>query len=580
MPTFITRELHYPKYIWVFVIIIIQSGAQPVVSLLLGNLVNDFNSVDSIIFNLSFIAGISVLNGIISSVQGQLISLVVAARIRQVRHNFFARLLHKQAKFFDVSSQGSLIQLITSNIEEAQFFIRTALPELVSSFAGVVISIILISYIFWPFGLILIGLALLDFGLIYVAMLLSKKRFAQRQQITSLLNSSLMEILLGWRSIKVFAKEGFFLDQVDRSAKKVAKTEVSASLVNNIFAAIIVTINMGTIVGIGWLGYAETIKPDSQIKIGSIITAWFYVLTVASSLKTGVIRLTDIWKYNATNAKIVDTLKPGEYEDIACQSLHTNQKWDIEIKNLVYAYDSSSNFSLSIEQINIPQNTVTALVGQSGSGKSTLVSLLLKLYQDYQGSILIGGQEIRNLHSSWIYSQVSFVPQETHIYNGTIEENIRYGNLTASFGEIEDAAKLADAHDFITETTDGYKTFIGDKGVKLSGGQKQRIAIARAMLVKPKILIFDEATSALDSESENQIKETVEKLRKMCTIIIVAHRLSSIKSADNIIVMQNGFIVEEGDFATLKSREGIFAKMLQFQNLQITTGHRTRSNTL
>lgn len=204
-------------------------------------------------------------------------------------------------------------------------------------------------------------------------------------------------------------------------------------------------------------------------------------------------------------------------------------------------------------------------MGPSGSGKSTCIQLLQRFYDIDDGAVAIDRTDIRDYDLKWLRGQIGLVSQEPVLFSGTIAENIRFGNLSASDAEVQSAAKLANAHNFIRELADGYDTEVGERGVQLSGGQKQRIAIARAVLKDPTILLLDEATSALDAESEHLVQEALEKLMKGRTTIIVAHRLTTVRNADKICVLKNGDVVEQGTHDELLARQGLYATLVKRQ---------------
>jgi ATP-binding cassette, subfamily B, bacterial MsbA len=211
---------------------------------------------------------------------------------------------------------------------------------------------------------------------------------------------------------------------------------------------------------------------------------------------------------------------------------------------------------------------VIALVGPSGAGKSTLITLIPRFYDPIEGRILLDGTDIRDLSLHELRSNIGIVPQETQLFSGTIAENIRYGRSSASDDEVIEAAKAANAHEFISGFPDGYKTIVGERGVKLSGGQRQRVAIARALLKNPRILILDEATSSLDSESESLVQEALEVLMQGRTTFVIAHRLSTIRNADRILVLERGQVVEQGTHDELLRKAGLYKDLHDKQFLQ------------
>jgi subfamily B ATP-binding cassette protein MsbA len=229
----------------------------------------------------------------------------------------------------------------------------------------------------------------------------------------------------------------------------------------------------------------------------------------------------------------------------------------VSMQGVSFSYDGRTPVLTDITFRARPGELV-ALVGPSGSGKTTLINLLHRFYDPTAGSVAIDGHDLRSITMQSLYSQIALVPQETHLFGGTIRDNIRYGRVSAAEGEIVAAARAANAHDFITALPDDYETLVGEKGINLSGGQRQRIAIARAVLKDPRILILDEATSSLDNESELLVQDALDRLMKGRTTFVIAHRLSTIQKADRILVLEKGRIVEEGTHATLLDKKGLY----------------------
>eukprot|EP01017_Pseudomicrothorax_dubius_P013040 TRINITY_DN1560_c0_g1_i3.p1 TRINITY_DN1560_c0_g1~~TRINITY_DN1560_c0_g1_i3.p1 ORF type:complete len:300 (-),score=62.41 TRINITY_DN1560_c0_g1_i3:69-968(-) len=243
----------------------------------------------------------------------------------------------------------------------------------------------------------------------------------------------------------------------------------------------------------------------------------------------------------------------------------------ITLQGVDFNYPTKSNAKvLENLSLDIESGDVVALVGSSGSGKSTVVSIIQRLYDVTKGEVKVDGEDIKKLDLEWVHNNIGFVPQDPGLFSGTIEDNITYGVDKYTQEDLDQAAKLAHAYSFIHDKAlfpDGYKTIVGERGIKLSGGQKQRIAIARALIKKPKVFIFDEATSSLDAESEYQVQEAIDSIIKECssTVIIIAHRLSTVKNCKRILVMQGGKVVEEGNHQTLLSRGGVYKALVERQ---------------
>lgn len=234
---------------------------------------------------------------------------------------------------------------------------------------------------------------------------------------------------------------------------------------------------------------------------------------------------------------------------------------EIEFKNVEFKYEKSEKMILKNINFNIKKTEIISIVGASGGGKSTILSLLLKLFKPTKGQILVDGVDLNLINSESFLKDIGYVSQENFIFNSTIKDNIKFGMENCSQEMIQEAAKLANAHEFILNTRFGYETIVGDMGVKLSGGQKQRIAIARAILRKPKLLIFDEATSSLDNVAELEVKKAIDNISKKRTVIIVAHRLSTVEDSDQIFVCSDGTIVEKGTHKELIANDSFYAKL-------------------
>jgi len=303
-----------------------------------------------------------------------------------------------------------------------------------------------------------------------------------------------------------------------------------------------------------------------KISVGDFVLVFTFMTQIFPNIERVMFRLRGIMR-NYTDLKdyldILDiplvVLDPEKPLDFKCE------KGEVEFKNLSFSYQGGQE-ALKNVSIAMPAGTSTALVGRSGSGKTTMMKLLMRVYDPDEGQVLVDGFDIRQIKKEDLRRNLGIVPQEPILFNSSIGYNIGYSLENATKEEIENAAKLANLHDFIVTLEKGYDTVVGERGVKLSGGQKQRLAIARVFLLNPKIIIFDEATSHLDSESERLIQESIERLSKGKTLIIIAHRLSTIMRADKIIVLDNGKVIEEGLHDELISKSGgIYKKLWELQ---------------
>jgi len=313
--------------------------------------------------------------------------------------------------------------------------------------------------------------------------------------------------------------------------------------------------------------YGGTLVANGEMQVGAVLTTFFSVVLGAMGLGQAAQLSPDLTKAKAAAAAVFHVIdKAPEISANEGGDKLDKVKGDIELKDIVFSYPTRptikvhDNFNLKIKA-----GENVALCGPSGGGKSTVISLLEIFYVPASGKILIDGHDITTFNLKWYRQQIALVSQEPILFATSIADNIKYGKEDATEAEIIEAAKTANAHNFISALTDGYKTQCGEKGLQMSGGQKQRIAIARAVLKNPQILLLDEATSALDAESESLVQEALERIMKGRTSIIIAHRLSTIQKADKIVVIEKGKVVEEGTHAELLDKGGIYRHLVQRQ---------------
>ena len=296
--------------------------------------------------------------------------------------------------------------------------------------------------------------------------------------------------------------------------------------------------------------------------------SFFAIFLAAFSTAQAQLRFPDVAKGSAAAKRVFAIVDRQSKIDSASESGDRPSKCEgtIELKDIIFAYPQRpdapvfENFNLTV-----PSGQTVALVGESGSGKSTVVSLIERFYDPQGGSVLLDGTDLRDLNLHWLRANVGLVSQEPVLFNLTVADNIRYGRPEASLEQVEEAARAANAHQFIQALPEGYQTMLGEGSIQLSGGQKQRIAIARALVKDPRVLLLDEATSALDAESEHVVQEALDRLMVGRTTIVVAHRLSTIRDADSIAVVYKGFIVEQGSHEELMKKKGSYSRLVSHQ---------------
>ena len=395
-----------------------------------------------------------------------------------------------------------------------------------------------------------------------------KKYSKINQNILAESNTILEETLSSIMTVKSFTNEIFEFNRYSNKIDLIMINTIKLGKLRAILASFIIIGIFGSISSIIWYGVRLIYLGD--ISTGNLTS--FLILTVFIGASIG--SLSDLYSKIqiaiGASEKLIEII--NEKNEKLKQGL---EKFiingNIQINNLSFFYPNrKKNIVLDNINLNIKRGQKIALVGYSGSGKSSLIKLIMRFYDNYSGKILIDGEDIKNINIHNLRKQIGLVPQENFLFGGSIKENISYGKLDATNDEIIDAAKKANAYEFIEKLPEGFNTNVGDRGIKLSGGQKQRISIARAILKDPKILILDEATSSLDSKSEIMIQKGIENLMRNKTSIIITHRLSTIRNVDNIFVLNNGTIYESGNHSELQNiSNGLYKKLseLQFKNI-------------
>jgi subfamily B ATP-binding cassette protein MsbA len=356
--------------------------------------------------------------------------------------------------------------------------------------------------------------------------------------------------------VKSFVQERYEQARFAAQVRRTLDVALKRAAVLAVFIPTITFVTFTAAAGVLWYGGTQVIRgamsPGDLIAFvlyaGLLIGPFGSFARLFSQIKEAQGALTRVFE-------ILDT-QPDVRDGPSAQSLPP-VRGEIAMAGVSFAYDPRAPVLVDISFTARPGELV-AIVGPTGSGKTTLINLLHRFYDPIAGSVTIDGHDLRGVTLTSFYQQIGLVPQETHLFGGTIRENILYGRLTATHDELIAASRTANAHVFIMALPDGYETKVGEKGVNLSGGQRQRIAIARAVLKDPRILILDEATSALDNESELLVQEALDRLMKERTTFVIAHRLSTIQKADRILVLDQGRIVEEGTHAQLLERHGLY----------------------
>jgi len=527
----------------------------------------DGTFVDRDPFFLTFIPllliGIFVVRGVGSFAVTYCMAWVGRHVIRDLREEMFASLLHLPTAYYDKSPSGKLISKLIYDVEQVSDASSRALTILIQDSLVLIGLLGWMFYLNWQLSLLFLTIGPLLSGMVVYINKRLRKINKRLQASVGDVTHVAQETIEGQRVIKIFGGQKYESDRFEianqhnrRQFMKIIVTNATSVPVVQLVAAVL----LATII------YLAT-RPDMQevITVGTFMSFIAAVLmlfpplkrltTVNAVLQRGIAAAQSIFEF--LDAKKEQDTGTAKFEKISGK---------IEYRNIDFKYDDESdevihNFNLQVQ----PGETV-AFVGRSGSGKTTLVNLIPRFYNPSSGQVLIDDIDIQLVPLSSLRNQVALVSQDITLFNDTIAHNIAYGSMTnASEQEIIQAAEAAYAMEFIRELPDGLNTVVGEKGMMLSGGQRQRLAIARAILKDARILILDEATSALDSESERHIQLALEDLMKNRTTLVVAHRLSTIESADRIVVLENGAVVEIGNHGELIDKQGAYAALHKIQ---------------
>lgn len=503
--------------------------------------------------------GISIFFALVTFIHTYLISYVGQKVIVDLRAKLYSHLQFLSLSFFEKRKTGQIMSRITNDVNVLQSLVTSGIIDFLTSILTIIVLIIYIFILNWKLTLItLVGLPLIAFSFGSFSKKI-RKVSGQIQSKIADITDILQETLSSIKIIKSFTREKYEIERFDKKNIESFKTTMKGIRYGAILTPLIQLIGFLGLAFAFYIGGSEVI--NDRLSTGGLIT----FLAAVGLLAQPVRNLTRI------NALIQHSIACGEriFEilDIKQEVKEKEDARDIpeikglvEFKNVYFSYDGINNV---LEEINIKAQPgeIIALVGHSGAGKTTIANLIPRLYDPVKGRILIDGVDIKDVKLNSLRKQIGVVPQDVILFGGSIEENIAYGRENATKEEIIEAAKFANAHDFIISFSEGYETIVGEKGVRLSGGERQRISIARAILKNPRILILDEATSSLDSVSETLIQEALQRLMKSRTTFIIAHRLSTIKMADKIIVLEKGRIKEIG------THEELFKKGKDYFNL-------------
>ncbi|MDD7656860.1 MAG: lipid A export permease/ATP-binding protein MsbA [Anaerovibrio sp.] len=555
------------------VCIIMAAGANLYLPWIIKDMIDDvLMSKDMVMLNL-IAAGILVVmftRGVFYYGQSYLVSYVGQRVIIDVRSVLFRKFQRMPLSYYDKQQTGTVMSYITNDVAVMQSAIVDNLIELVTEGSILIGSLAMMIYLDWKLSLLtlmtipLVGFAMKIFGRkLKRSSTVIQERVAE---ITSLLQESISAI----RVVKSFVRESYeikrFEEQNWRNFQAAMKNVKLSSLLTptvEFLAAIAVTF-------IVWFGGYEVV--NEVITAGELVAFLTYAVNLANPVKRLSRVYAAIQKAMAAAERVFDIMDLDEkITDVPGAKPLPSIKGKVEFKDITFSYKEGQP-ALQHISLKAEPGQMIALVGPSGSGKSTIANLIPRFYDVDSGVITIDDHDIRQVTADSLREQIGLVPQETMLFSTSVMENIRYGRLEATDEEVIEAAKAANAEEFIKELPEGYDTKLGERGLNLSGGQRQRLAIARAILKNPRVLILDEATSALDTESEKIVQDALDNLMVGRTSFVIAHRLSTIFNADQIFVVENGHLREHGTHEELLAAGGLYSNLYNIQFRQNQEG--------
>lgn len=507
--------------------------------------------------------GIVVLGQVIGAASGYWMNVAGQRLLHTLRMSLYDHFQMLSLSYYDNKRVGDLTSRVTGDVNQLESMIVNTSNSLVRQVFGVGFAFYYMCTYNWRLALlVLIPLPILGISL-YIFTRRVRVVYRSIRESMGELSAKIMENLSGMRVIKACNRESREHNAMAEASQHLLSQNIRASKMTSIFYPAIHTVStMGTVVVIGVGAYL--ISRD-LFTVGKLTAFLMYVSNFYNPVGDFIRTFDSIQRSLASGERIFEVLDtdPGVKDPENPVPLE-NVRGEVEFKDVSFRYATGEEVLSNINVRALPGQRV-ALVGKSGAGKSSFINLIPRFYDVVSGSVLVDGIDVRNLRQSDLRRHISLVLQETFLFNGTVKENILFGRPDASDEEVIAAAKAGNAHEFISRLENGYDTQIGERGVKLSGGQKQRLAIARAVLADPRILILDEATSSVDSESEYLIHQALDRLMVGRTTFIIAHRLSTVRGADIILVLEDGNIVERGSHPELVESDGVYARMCRQQ---------------
>jgi len=529
-----------------------------------NSIILDYGILNSLLFVCGLIVVCVVFANLFRYLERVIATKIRVDLVKNIRMDIFKNVTLLHIGYFNNERKGDLISRFTNDVMEVENAVMNSLKAVLKEPITIVVYFFVLFTISPQLTLFTLLVLPLTGGVLAEIIKRLKRQAKESQESLGRIVNILDETFSGMRVVKAFNARNFVIDKIEKESAYYRKVNKSMSYKNELASPVSEILGVLIIAGIIFFGGNLVINDGSSLKpevFLGFLAVFAQIIQPAKNFSNGI---TALQKGTASAKRIFDMIDSqpaiqSKPDAVVLKDFERN----IEFKNVSFAYESE----LVLKNINltVAKGKTIALVGPSGGGKSTLADLVPRFYDPTDGEVLIDGVSLTDYEIESLRKQMGVVTQESILFNDTIFNNIAFGNPQMSQEAVIQAARIANAHDFIMLTENGYQTFIGERGSKLSGGQRQRLSIARAVLKNPPILILDEATSALDSESEKLVQEALFNLMKNRTSLVIAHRLSTIQHADEIIVIQQGQIVERGTHEDLNRRNGLYKKLVDIQ---------------
>ncbi|WP_424951575.1 ABC transporter ATP-binding protein [Deinococcus sp.] len=509
--------------------------------------------------------GVFALSAVFGAAQSYLLSRMGASVVADLRRSVFSHLLTLSPRFFATHKTGDLTSRLTADVGTVQGVVSTALAQLFSQtvtlFGGVILLFVTsarLSVLTLAVIPIIIGTA------IFIGRRI-RKVSRQVQDAIAAANADAEEAISGVRVVQSFTAEEVERGRYGAGILASFRAALKRAQLQATMAGIMSFLTFGALAVVLWYGGRQVM--GGEITPGKLVSFLFYALQVGITVASLTGIFNQFQEALGASGRIFELLdEKTDLPEIAQPQPLRGVTGRVTFQNVSFGYGDRGELpTLSGLNFDVQPGQQVALVGPSGAGKTTLVSLIPRFYDVTAGTLLIDGLDVRQVGMQDLRGNIGLVPQETLLFSGTVAENILYGRPGATSQEVQDAARAANAHDFISGFPQGYETVVGEKGIKLSGGQRQRVAIARAILKDPRILLLDEATSSLDSESEALVQDALERLMVGRTSFVIAHRLSTIRNAGRILVLEAGRVVQDGTHEELMAAGGLYRGLYEMQ---------------